>query len=176
METDMKTVPLLSNSVNSRPVIDTFRQHPDIVALFTTGLFRPRHVACQELLYRRSTFYQALKPVDAVQQVVERFYSVRMRRHLAVGLHVRVNAEFDYAHIPDFDSHVVTWDAASPVELFEQVPSRCVRRVSWARLLPRQRVALLALAHPLRCGCSVSLALPLPSCLHAFVACHCRCL
>lgn len=121
METDLRTIPLQANSVNSKPIIDTLLSYPDPIVFQTTGMFRPRHISCQALLVRRSAFYKALRPVQGITDVVDRYYHSHMRRHLVVGMHIRVNADFDYPHIPDFSNTVRTWGETAPVELFEQV-------------------------------------------------------
>jgi hypothetical protein len=119
LESSVPVITVNANSLNPRDVFAVLQSPKSDVALRSTGVFRPLHISCQEFFARRSAFYRALRPVDAVQRAVTSFYQQHMQFKLVIGAHIRVDGKHDYPVVPGDVPE--TWAKSSPVESIVRV-------------------------------------------------------
>lgn len=119
LESSVPVVTVNANSLNPRDVFAVLKSPKPDIALRSTGVFRPLHISCQEFFARRSAFYRALRPVDAIQRAVTSFYEQHMQFKLVIGAHIRVDGKHDYPVVPGEVAE--TWAKSSPVESIVKV-------------------------------------------------------
>ena len=95
------------------------------MALEAWHIARPVDMDCQSYFTHRSHLLKSLVPVGWIRETVEGFVSEHMRFRLTVGVHVRMDREFDDPCIPygGKDGPYSSFEEFAPLGKYEQVCS-----------------------------------------------------